>query len=168
MYRAAIITASDKGAAGQREDLSGPAIRELLEATGEYTVTRSAVLPDERRELADTMALWCDQGVADVIFTTGGTGFSPRDVTPEATLAVCTRLTPGIPEAMRCASMGVTNRAMLSRAQAGIRHGTLIVNLPGSPKAARENLEAVLPALAHGLEMLSGRPADCAAESSAE
>ena len=94
--------------------------------------------------------------------TTGGTGFAPRDVTPEATLAVCDRMAPGIPEAMRYASMQVTNRAMLSRAQAGIRKGTLILNLPGSPKAARENLEAVLPALGHGLEMLSGRPADCA------
>ena len=98
----------------------------------------------------------------DLIVTTGGTGFAPRDMTPEATLAVCDRLTPGIPEAMRYASMQVTNRAMLSRAAAGIRKGTLIVNLPGSPKAARENLEAVLPALAHGLEMLSGQPADCA------
>ena len=100
--------------------------------------------------------------VAQLLVTTGGTGFAPRDVTPEATLAVCQRLTPGIPEAMRYASMQVTNRAMLSRAQAGIRKGTLIINLPGSPKAAKENLEAVLPALSHGLEMLSGKPADCA------
>ena len=95
--------------------------------------------------------------------TTGGTGFAPRDVTPEATLVVCERLTPGIPEAMRYASLQVTPRAMLSRAQAGIRGGTLIVNLPGSPKAVRENLQAVLPALAHGLEMISGRQSDCAA-----
>ncbi len=93
--------------------------------------------------------------------TTGGTGFSPRDVTPEATLAVCERLTPGIPEAMRAASLAITPRAMLSRAAAGIRGGTLIINLPGSPKAARENLEAVLPALEHGLKMLLGGPADC-------
>jgi molybdenum cofactor synthesis domain-containing protein len=100
--------------------------------------------------------------VADLILTTGGTGFSPRDVTPEATIAVCQRLTPGIPEAMRYASLRVTPRAMLSRAAAGIRGKTLIVNLPGSPKAARENLEAVLPPLAHGLEMLTGGPADCA------
>ena len=103
-----------------------------------------------------------DGGDIQLLVTTGGTGFAPRDVTPEATLAVCDRLTPGIPEAMRYASMQITGRAMLSRAQAGIRKGTLILNLPGSPKAAQENLEAVLPAISHGLEMLSGRPADCA------
>ena len=162
MYRAAIITASDKGAAGQREDLSGPAIRELLEATGEYTVTRSAVLPDERGELADTMALWCDQGVADVIFTTGGTGFSPRDWTPEATADVCQRMVPGIPEAMRARSMQITPRAMLSRGTAGIRERTLIINLPGSPKAVRESLSFLLPALGHGLEILTGAGGECA------
>jgi molybdenum cofactor synthesis domain-containing protein len=103
-----------------------------------------------------------DAGTVQLLITTGGTGFAPRDVTPEATLAVCDRMTPGIPECMRYASMQITNRAMLSRAQAGIRKGTLIVNLPGSPKAAKENLEAVLPALEHGLKMLSGTPADCA------
>ena len=162
MYRAAIITASDKGAAGQREDLSGPAIRELLEATGEYTVTRSAVLPDERGELADTMALWCDQGVADVIFTTGGTGFSPRDSTPEATADVCQRMVPGIPEAIRAMSLQITPRAMLSRGTAGIRERTLIINLPGSPKAVRECLSFLLPALGHGLEILTGAGGECA------
>ncbi len=162
MYRAAIITASDKGAAGQREDLSGPAIRELLEATGEYTVTRSAVLPDERGELADTMALWCDQGVADVIFTTGGTGFSPRDWTPEATSDVCQRMVPGIPEAIRAMSLQITPRAMLSRGTAGIRERTLIINLPGSPKAVRESLSFLLPALGHGLEILTGAGGECA------
>ena len=162
MYRAAIITASDKGAAGQREDLSGPAIRELLEATGEYTVTRSAVLPDERGELADTMALWCDQGVADVIFTTGGTGFSPRAWTPEATADVCQRMVPGIPEAIRAMSLQITPRAMLSRGTAGIRERTLIINLPGSPKAVRESLSFLLPALGHGLEILTGAGGECA------
>ena len=160
MYRIAIITASDKGSRGERVDVSGQVIREMCQEVA--TVTSYVVLADERALLAAAMAEICDQDQADVIFTTGGTGFSPRDVTPEATLAVCDRLTPGIPEAMRYASMQVTNRAMLSRAAAGIRKGTLIVNLPGSPKAAKENLEAVLPAIGHGLEMLSGRPADCA------
>ena len=159
--RVAIITLSDSGCAGQREDKSGPVIRALTEAAG-YTVAHTALLPDGVEPLASELKRLCDEDLADLILTTGGTGFAPRDVTPEATIAVCDRLTPGIPEAMRCASMRVTDRAMLSRAQAGIRKGALIINLPGSPKAARENLEAVLPALPHGLEMLSGRPADCA------
>ena len=159
--RVAIITLSDSGYAGQREDKSGPVIAQLVTDAG-YQVVHTVLLPDERAMLSAEMARIADEDIADLILTTGGTGLSPRDVTPEATIAVCDRLTPGIPEAMRYASMQVTNRAMLSRAAAGIRKGTLIVNLPGSPKAARENLEAVLPALAHGLEMLSGRPADCA------
>ena len=114
---------------------------EILKNAG-YAVTETAIVPDEKGRIEAALRQWCDREPVDLIVTTGGTGFAPRDVTPEATLAVCDRLTPGIPEA--------------------IRKGTLIVNLPGSPKAARENLEAVLPALAHGLEMLSGRPADCA------
>ena len=134
---------------------------EILKNAG-YAVTETAIVTDEKGRIEAALRQWCDREPVDLIVTTGGTGFAPRDVTPEATLAVCDRLTPGIPEAMRYASMQVTNRAMLSRAAAGIRKGTLIVNLPGSPKAARENLKAVLPALAHGLEMLSGRPADCA------
>lgn len=162
MFRAGIITASDKGAAGQREDLSGPAIRELLEATGEYTVTRYLVLPDDRELLRETMACWCDEGAADLILTTGGTGFSPRDWTPEATADVCQRMVPGIPEAMRAMSMQITPRAMLSRGTAGIRGRTLIVNLPGSPKAVRESLGFVLPALGHGLEVLAGSAGECA------
>ena len=125
-------------------------------------MTVTAIVPDEQAQIEERLCQIADSGEIQLLVTTGGTGFAPRDVTPEATLAVCDRLTPGIPEAMRYASMQVTNRAMLSRAQAGIRKGTLIINLPGSPKAARENLEAVLPALSHGLEMLSGRPADCA------
>ena len=162
MFRAGIITASDKGAAGQREDLSGPAIRELLEAAGRYTVTRYIILPDDREQLRDTMAAWCDEGAADVIFTTGGTGFSPRDWTPEATADVCQRMVPGIPEAMRAMSMKITPRAMLSRGTAGIRGGTLIINLPGSPKAVRESLAFLLPALDHGLEILAGTAGECA------
>jgi molybdenum cofactor synthesis domain-containing protein len=133
----------------------------LLEGAG-FSVVKTAVVPDEQGQIEDALREISDSGMVQLLVTTGGTGFSPRDVTPEATLAVCQRMAPGIPEAMRYASMRVTSRAMLSRAQAGIRGRTLIVNLPGSPKAARENLEAVLPALSHGLEMLSGRPADCA------
>jgi len=119
------------------------------------------IVPDEREEIEAALIAAADADVA-LIVTTGGTGFSPRDVTPEATAAVCQRLTPGIPEAMRASSMAITKRAMLSRAAAGIRNRSLIINLPGSPKGARENLEAVLPALSHGLEMLRGGQADCA------
>ena len=136
-------------------------VAELLKNAG-YEVTVTAIVPDEQAQIEEKLRQIADSGTVQLLVTTGGTGFAPRDVTPEATLTVCDRLTPGIPEAMRYASMQVTNRAMLSRAQAGIRKGTLIINLPGSPKAAKENLEAVLPALSHGLEMLSGRPADCA------
>ena len=167
MFNAAVLTVSDRCFRGERPDSAGPLVAELLKDAG-YQVVQTAIVPDEQPRIEQILREIAGAGSVQLLLTTGGTGFSPRDVTPEATLAVCTRLTPGIPEAMRRSSMGVTNRAMLSRAQAGIRHGTLIVNLPGSPKAARENLEAVLPALAHGLEMLSGRPADCAAESSAE
>lgn len=161
MFKAAVLTVSDRSSQGQRPDTAGPLVAELLQAAG-YDVTRTLIVPDEGPRIEAILRQWSDEGVADLILTTGGTGFSPRDVTPEATIAVCQRLTPGIPEAMRYASLQVTPRAMLSRAAAGIRGKTLIVNLPGSPKAARENLEAVLPPLAHGLEMLTGGPADCA------
>ena len=161
MYHAAVLTVSDRSFRGERPDAGGPLVAELLK-NGGYEVTVTAILPDEQAQIEEKLCQIADSGEIQLLVTTGGTGFAPRDVTPEATLAVCDRLTPGIPEAMRYASMQVTNRAMLSRAQAGIRKGTLIINLPGSPKAARENLEAVLPALSHGLEMLSGRPADCA------
>ena len=161
MFKAAVLTVSDRSFRGERPDAGGPLVVEILKNAG-YAVTETAIVTDEKGRIEAALRQWCDREPVDLIVTTGGTGFAPRDVTPEATLAVCDRLTPGIPEAMRYASMQVTNRAMLSRAAAGIRKGTLIVNLPGSPKAARENLEAVHPALAHGLEMLSGRPADCA------
>lgn len=161
MYRAAVLTVSDRSFRGERPDAGGPLVAELLEQGG-YEVIRRDIVPDEQAQIEEKLREIADSGEIQLLVTTGGTGFAPRDVTPEATLAVCDRLTPGIPEAMRYASMQVTNRAMLSRAQAGIRKGTLILNLPGSPKAAKENLEAVLPAIGHGLEMLSGRPADCA------
>jgi len=161
MYTAAVLTVSDRSFRGERPDEGGPLAAELLRNAG-YEVVKTAIVPDEQPQIEKMLREIADSGAVQLLVTTGGTGFAPRDVTPEATLAVCDRLTPGIPEAMRYASMQVTNRAMLSRAQAGIRGSTLILNLPGSPKAVRENLEAVLPALAHGLEMLSGRPADCA------
>ena len=161
MYQSAVLTISDRSFRGERPDEGGPLVAQLLIDAG-FDVVRTEILPDEQKDIEAALCRLADAGDYQLIVTTGGTGFAPRDVTPEATLAVCDRLTPGIPEAMRYASMQVTNRAMLSRAQAGIRKGTLIINLPGSPKAARENLEAVLPALSHGLEMLSGRPADCA------
>ena len=161
MYRAAVLTVSDRSFRGERPDAGGPLVAEILNQAG-YEIVYTEILPDDLGLIASALRKLTDGNTAELIVTTGGTGFAPRDVTPEATLAVCERLTPGIPEAMRYASMQVTNRAMLSRAQAGIRKQSLIINLPGSPKAARENLEAVLPALEHGLEMLIGGPADCA------
>ena len=159
--RAAVITVSDSGYRGEREDLSGPAIVSMLEEAG-YEVVSTILLPDEEKMLADEMARIADEGIADLILTTGGTGFSLRDRTPEATKSVVERDVPGIPEAMRNYSMQFTNRAMLSRAAAGIRRQTLIVNMPGSPKAVRECLEFILPALDHGLGILLGRDTNCA------
>lgn len=161
MYRAAVITASDSGFAGKREDGSGPAVCSMLEEAG-YQVTKTILLPDDRGELAACMAALCDRDEADLIFTTGGTGFSPRDVTPEATADIIERPAPGIAEAMRFYSLQITPRAMLSRATAGIRGKTLIVNLPGSPKAVRECLETVLPSLAHGVQILREDASNCA------
>ena len=162
-YTAAVITISDKGARGERGDTSGPAVRGLLEEAG-YQVSRTAVIPDEPEMIQAELINCADRLGLSLVVTTGGTGFSPRDVTPEATLAVVERAVPGIPEAMRLESLKVTNRACLSRAAAGIRGRTLIVNLPGSEKAARENLSAVLDPIGHGLDMLfSDGSADCAA-----
>jgi len=163
MFRAAVLTVSDRSFRGERPDAAGPLVAELVRNAG-YEVVLTAIVPDEQGQIEQELCRIADSGNVDLLVTTGGTGFAPRDVTPEATLAVCQRMTPGIPEAMRYASLQITPRAILSRSQAGIRGRTLIVNLPGSPKAAKENLEAVLPALEHGLEMLSGRPADCAAQ----
>jgi molybdopterin adenylyltransferase len=159
--RAAIITLSTSGYAGGREDKSGPAIRELAEAAG-YAVVHTALLPDGVEPLAGELRRLCDNDLADLILTTGGTGFSPTDLTPEATRAVVERPAPGIAEAMRWHSLQITPRAMLSRAEAGIRKKALIVNLPGSPKAVRECLEYILPVLDHGLELLKGTAGNCA------
>ena len=159
--RVAIITLSDSGYAGQREDKSGPVIRELVEGVG-YEVVHTALLPDGLEPLSSELKRLCDNDLADLILTTGGTGFSPTDLTPEATLAVTERPAPGIAEAMRWQSLQITSRAMLSRAAAGIRKQALMVNLPGSPKAVRECLEFILPALGHGLEILKGTAGNCA------
>ena len=159
--RAAIVTASDSGYAGKREDLSTPAAAELLEQAG-YRVVHTVVLPDDRRQLAQELSRLCDEAWADLVVTTGGTGFSPRDCTPEATADIIDRPAPGIAEAMRYNSLQITPRAMLSRASAGIRRSTLIVNLPGSPKAVRECLSYILPSLGHGLEILKNMTGNCA------
>jgi len=159
--RAAVLTSSDSGYEGVREDKSGPVIREIMENLG-YEVTEMILLPDDQAMLEAAMIRIADEGRADVLLTTGGTGFSQRDCMPEATKAVCERMAPGIPEAMRYFSMQITKRAMLSRAEAGIRKNTLIVNLPGSPKAVRECLEYIGSELKHGLEILIGEANNCA------
>ena len=160
-YTAAVLTISDKGARGERVDTSGPALREMLAQAG-YQVVGGAILPDERDQIGNALREYARKGIA-LVLTTGGTGFSPRDITPEATLDVIERETPGLSELMRAESMKITPRGCLSRGVAGILDRTLIVNLPGSEKAARENLAAVLPALDHGLKMLmSEGSADCA------
>lgn len=162
MYTAQVITVSDRSFRGERPDGSGPVVRQLLEEAG-YQVGEVVIVPDEQPLIEEALIKAAQSDIA-LIVTTGGTGYAPRDMTPEATLAVCQRLTPGIPEAMRAASMAITPRGCLSRAAAGIRDCSLIVNLPGSPKAARENLEAVLDPIGHGLQMLRGGQANCAAQ----
>ena len=152
-YTAAVITVSDKGARGERVDTSGPAVRGMLEEAG-YEVVYTSIIPDEREQIQEELIRCADEKKIALVMTTGGTGFSQRDVTPEATLAVVERETRGIPEAMRWASLQITPRGCLSRSAAGIRGKTLIVNLPGSEKAARENLAAVLDPIGHGMEML--------------
>ncbi len=162
---AAVITVSDKGAAGERIDTSGPAVCEILKERG-FEITYTKIIPDERDLIEAELKKIADDLGCSLILTTGGTGFAKRDVTPEATLAVIERETPGIPEAMRAESMKITPRGCLSRGRAGIRGDSLIINLPGSEKAARENLLPVLPAIEHGLEMLATTgSADCGASS---
>ena len=159
-FTAAIITLSDKGSRGEREDKSGPLIKEMLEKEN-YDVVETILLPDERALIEYHLKRISDQRQVNVIFTTGGTGFSERDVTPEATINVCDRMATGIAEAMRYYSLQITPRAMLSRQTSGIRGKTLIVNLPGSPKACREDMEFILPSLGHGLGILRGTDGEC-------
>lgn len=161
MYRCAIITLSDKGARGEREDVSGQVIADMVTAAG-YEVVSRQLLNDDRQGLTDALIDICDHRRADLILTTGGTGFSQRDNAPEATMDAVERPVPGIAEAMRWHSLSITPRGMLSRAASGIRGYTLIVNLPGSPKAVRENLEYILPTLDHGLAILVGDASECA------
>ncbi|MDQ3642838.1 MAG: MogA/MoaB family molybdenum cofactor biosynthesis protein [Actinomycetota bacterium] len=154
--RVAVLTVSDAGAAGQRPDQSGPAVAQMVTAAG-FPVVGTAVVPDERELIEAALCRWADDAGVDLVLTTGGTGLGPRDVTPEATRAVIHREVPGIPEAMRAAGMRVTPYASLARQVAGQRGATLIVNLPGSPKAARESLEAVIAALPHAVSLVRSR-----------
>ncbi|HWQ42067.1 MAG TPA: MogA/MoaB family molybdenum cofactor biosynthesis protein [Desulfosporosinus sp.] len=161
MIRVGVITASDKGARGEREDLSGPTLVKLVQEIG-GDVVEYVVLPDDQTLLEEKMRLWADELGLDLILTTGGTGFSLRDVTPEATLSVADRLVPGIAEVMRMESLKVTHKAMLSRAVSVLRKKTLIINMPGSPKAVRECFAAIAPAIPHGIQILKGEASECA------
>lgn len=156
--RVGILTLSDRSSRGEREDASGPALARLVEAEG-WSVSKQDLLPDEESAIRERLIAWADGGELDVILTTGGTGFAPRDVTPESTRAVIDREAPGLAEAMRAASLKVTPHAMLSRNVAGIRKRTLILNLPGSPKGAVENLQVVIPVLPHAVRLLREDPA---------
>lgn len=162
MFKVGIITASDKGSKGEREDKSGLVIKEIVENKG-YSVEKQIILPDDSDIIANEMIYMSDSLKLDLILTTGGTGFSKRDVTPEATLKVIDKLVPGIPEAMRAFSLNLTKRAMLSRATSGIRKDTtLIINLPGSPKAVDETLSYIIESVHHGLEIMTNRDSECA------
>ena len=161
MFKVAILTISDRGSKGEREDLSGPLIREMVKDL-HAEVIHYEVIPDEKEVIIKTLKKSADRLKADLILTTGGTGLSPRDVTPDATLKVIDKEVPGFSEAMRAESLKKTPHAMISRAIVGIRGSTLIVNLPGSPKSVKENLSVILPALPHALSKLKGDPSECA------
>ena len=161
MFKVGIITSSDKGSQGIREDVSGKVIYDLVTEFG-YEVIRQVILPDEENKLSQEMIYMADELKVDLILTTGGTGFSKRDITPEASKKIFTREANGIAEAIRYNSLNITPRAMLSRAVSGIRNDTLIVNMPGSPKAVKESLEYALSSINHGLEILTGKANECA------
>lgn len=161
MIKTAILTISDKGSRGDREDGTGEVLRNLLEESS-YKIVHYKIIPDEIDEIVEELIKASDELKVDLILTNGGTGFSKRDVTPEATLKVINKQVPGIPEAMRMRSLQITHKAMLSRSVAGIRNETLIINLPGSPKGAEENLQVIMPALGHGIEILKGEASECA------
>ncbi|WP_069650922.1 MogA/MoaB family molybdenum cofactor biosynthesis protein [Caloranaerobacter ferrireducens] len=161
MFKVGIITASDKGYKKEREDLSGKVIKDIVTEKG-YQVEKYIVLPDEENMIYEEIVYMADELSVDLILTTGGTGFSTRDVTPEATRKAIDRLAPGISEAIRYYSLQITSRAMLSRGISGIRNKTLIINLPGSPKAVRESLEYIIDAVHHGLEIMTGKTGECA------
>jgi molybdopterin adenylyltransferase len=161
MIKVAILTISDKGSRGEREDGTGPAIKNTIESN-EFNVEYYKIIPDEIEEIEKELIYICDELKLELVLTNGGTGFSQRDVTPEATRNVIEKYVPGIGEVMRLKSLEITPKAMLSRAIAGIRKNTLIINLPGSPKGAVENLEFIMPALSHGIEILTGQASECA------
>jgi molybdopterin adenylyltransferase len=163
MIRAGIITVSDRSSQGIREDLSGPAIANVLAAVP-IEIVQTIIVPDEKDRIKEAIKQFTDKDKLDLIITTGGTGVSPRDVTPDATLEIIDKQIPGMAEAMRFQSMKITSYAMISRAVTGIRGNSLIINLPGSPKAAKENLEVILPALKHTIEKIQGDPAECGSQ----
>lgn len=159
-FRAVVITLSDKGAIGERPDTSGPAIMDILRTNG-YEIAQYVLMPDDRLMLSEKLKTLCDEKHCELIITTGGTGFSERDITPEATRDVIEREAPGIAEAIRANSMVITKRAMLSRGVAGIRKETIIINLPGSEKAVRESMDVVIDTLEHAIRILIGKEEDC-------
>ena len=161
MFKVAIVCMSDKGSKGEREDISTQVIEKIILENG-YKITKKVLIPDDFQKIKDTLIEICDNDHADLILTTGGTGFSKRDVTPEATEEIIEKRVPGIPEAIRAYSLTITKRAMLSRATAGIRKDTLIINMPGSPKAVEESLTYIISELKHGLEILVGSASECA------
>ena len=161
MFKVAIVCMSDKGSKGEREDISTQVIEKIILENG-YKITKKVLIPDDFQKIKDTLIEICDNNHADLILTTGGTGFSKRDVTPEATEEIIEKRVPGIPEAIRAYSLTITKRAMLSRATAGIRKDTLIINMPGSPKAVEESLSFIIDSLTHGLEILIGSSFECA------